>query len=583
MKFATSMLSMLAAPLTGGAGKAMIRLGISFVVAVALFSAGFHVIMEMEGRDFSWWTSIYWTLVTMSTLGFGDIVFTSDLGRMYSVVVLLTGALLILILLPFTFIQLVYVPWSRAIREAKAPRRLPTDLRDHLILTDLSPMDEALIRRAETSGVPYVLLVEDPERAATLHDDGYRVMVGQLDEPETYRNARADAAAMLVATRTDQTNTNIAFTMREVTGGGVVAATANSPDAVDVLELAGVDHVMQLGELLGRAFARRILAPTAQSSVISTFEDLVIAETSAGGTPLVGQSLRDLDLRHRFGVSVVGLWDRGSLQLASPDLVIEEESILLLAGRQEQLDAYDTAFTPRAPGPGLRSADDVAPVLILGGGRVGRATATALAEAGIPARVVDRLAERIAHLEGHVVGDAADLAVLKRAGIDDASAVVVTTHDDDTNIYLTLYSRRLRPDIEVLGRVVLERNVSTMHRAGADFVLSYASIGAIDAWNVLRDDSTLLLAEGLVVFRVPMPRRLAGRILRGTDIPARTACSIIGIADNGRCTTTLDPDAPLPADGDLILIGDDEAEERFFAEYVAELPRRRIRELLSDR
>jgi Trk K+ transport system NAD-binding subunit len=138
------------------------------------------------------------------------------------------------------------------------------------------------------------------------------------------------------------------------------------------------------------------------------------------------------------------------------------------------------------------------------------------------------------------------------------------------NIYLTLYCRKLRPDIEVLGRVRLDRNISTMHRAGADFVLSYASMGATDAWNRLRGDSTLLLAEGLVVFKVPMPDRLAGRELRSTDIPATTGCNIIGIVVEHGCRTDLSPDDVLPCNGHLVLIGDDRAEERFFEHYIAD-------------
>src|SRR5690606_29235424 len=93
-----------------GSWRAVVGLLLVFGLAVAVFSIGFHAIMAMEGREFSWPTSVYWTIVTMSTLGFGDIVFESDVGRLFSVVVLLTGSLLILIILPFTFIQLVYVP-----------------------------------------------------------------------------------------------------------------------------------------------------------------------------------------------------------------------------------------------------------------------------------------------------------------------------------------------------------------------------------------------------------------------------------------------------------------------------------------
>ena len=570
VKIAAALISMLSAPLSGGSGRQMLRLALVFVVSVVVFAAGFQLIMvTVEGREFTWLSAIYWTLVTMTTLGFGDIVFVTDLGRMYSVVVLLTGALLILILLPFTFIQLVYVPWRAAMREARAPRELPEDFRGHIIITGRSPMEEALIRRAVTAGVPYVLLVHDVEQGAALHDEGYVVMVGELDDPATYRAARGHHAAMLVTAGTDQANTNIVFTFREVTDDAIVVATANSKDSVDVLYLAGADEVLHLGELLGEAFARRILAPTARSSIISTFEDLVIAEASAAGTDLVGQSLEELDLRDRFGISVVGVWERGSLQAATTKTCIHESSILLLAGTREQLAAYDASHgdDDGADQPGCDG--NGATVIILGGGRVGRAAAAALAAAGKPSRIVDRIPERIAHLEGAVIGDAADIAVLREAGIDDAAAVIVTTHDDDTNIYLTLYCRKLRPSAEIIGRVALDRNVSTMHRAGADFVLSYASTGAVEVWNALRDDSTLLLAAGLVVFRVPVPDSLAGRPLYLTDIPSTTGCTIIGIAWQGHCMTDVDPALPLPADADLILIGDEASEARFFERYVA--------------
>jgi voltage-gated potassium channel len=564
MKLAAAMISMLAAPLAGGKARALIRLGIVFAVSVTLFSVGFHVIMGWEGREFTWWTSIYWTIVTMTTLGFGDIVFESDLGRMYSVLVLLTGALLLLILLPFTFIQLVYLPWRAAVRDARTPRSLPDGTHGHLLLTGQGPMERALMSRAETAGLPYFLILEDIEEASTLHDDGMPVLVGALDDPATYRAAHADHAAMVVAAGSDQANTNVAFTVREVTDAGILVATANSKDSVDVLHLAGADHVLQLGEILGQAFARRILAPSARSSVIATFAGVVVAETSVSGTELAGRTLADLGLRERFGLSAVGVWDRGSLHAATAHQPIADTAILLLAGTRDQVDAYDEAFGGHAE----QHPTDGAPVVVLGGGRVGRATARALRAAGTPCRVVERLEERVRGMDDVIIGDAADLEVLRKAGIDEAAAVVITTHDDDTNIYLTLYCRRLRPHAEILGRVALDRNVSTMHRAGADFVLSYASMGSIEAWNALRRDSTMLLAEGLVLFRVPMPPGLAGTTLRDADLPRTTGCTVVGIMRNGTCASSIDPDQPLPADGQLVLIGDDQAEARFYARHV---------------
>jgi voltage-gated potassium channel len=206
--------------------------------------------------------------------------------------------------------------------------------------------------------------------------------------------------------------------------------------------------------------AERILAPTARSSVISSFEDLVIAETSAAGTALVGSTLADLDLRERFSISIVGLWDRGQLEPATAHLRIVETSILLLAGTRDQLAAYDAAYAEGEPVGAGKGNDEQGPVVVLGGGRVGRAVVRNLKEAGQPCCVVERQADRVRHLDADevVIGDAADLEVLRKAGIEAAPAVVVTTHDDDTNIFLTLYSRKLRPRAEILGRVEHERN-----------------------------------------------------------------------------------------------------------------------------
>jgi hypothetical protein len=71
--------------------KTLARLLLVLAAIVVVYSVIFHVIMLGEGRQFSWFTGIYWTLTVMSTLGFGDVTFHSDLGRVFSMWVLLTG------------------------------------------------------------------------------------------------------------------------------------------------------------------------------------------------------------------------------------------------------------------------------------------------------------------------------------------------------------------------------------------------------------------------------------------------------------------------------------------------------------
>jgi len=89
----------------------LIKFFIALVAMVTVYSILFHFLMIFENREFSWITGFYWTLTVMSTLGFGDITFTTDLGKMFSIIVLMSGIVFLLTMLPFTFIQFFYLPW----------------------------------------------------------------------------------------------------------------------------------------------------------------------------------------------------------------------------------------------------------------------------------------------------------------------------------------------------------------------------------------------------------------------------------------------------------------------------------------
>jgi Trk K+ transport system NAD-binding subunit len=498
-------------------------------------------------------------MVAMSTLGFGDVTFQSDLGRMFSVVVVLSGTVFMLILLPFTFIQFFYAPWLEARDAARAPRALPESKRDHVLLTACGPVDVALIQRLDQFKTQYVVIMADIEAALRLSDEGVNVMVGDLDDPDTYRRAGAARAALVVATQSDPINANIAATVRESAEHVPIVAIAASPASVDILELAGCRQVVQLSDLLGQFMARRVFGRDGRSHPIGQVDDLVIAEASAAGTTLAGRSLRESQLRAQLNILVAGAWQRGRYLPGRPETVVTEDTVLLLAGARADLDTYDETFSI--------SAEAETFVVIIGGGRVGRAAAQVLRERGVDYRIIEKVAGRVRDASKVVLGDAADIDVLKEAGIDRASSVIVTTHDDDINVYLTLYCRRLRPGMLILSRATLERNASTLHRVGADFVLSYASMGANAIFNGLRRGRLLLVAEGLDVFTAKVPEVLTRLSLAESGIRAETGANVLAVKHDGKTSIHFDVTAPLPAGAELILIGDREAEEKFFAKY----------------
>ena len=83
----------------------------------------------------------------MSTLGFGDITFHSDVGRGFSILVLLTGMVLLLVVLPFVFIRFFYAPWLEARVRVQAPTEVPPGTRGHVVICAYDSIAGGLIER----------------------------------------------------------------------------------------------------------------------------------------------------------------------------------------------------------------------------------------------------------------------------------------------------------------------------------------------------------------------------------------------------------------------------------------------------
>jgi Trk K+ transport system NAD-binding subunit len=349
---------------------------------VSFYSILFHFLMIFENREFSWVTGFYWMLTVMSTLGFGDITFATDLGKVFSIVVLMSGIVFLLTMLPFTFIQFFYLPWLEAQAKARAPRELSEGVNGHVILTNYDPVTINLAEKFHQYRQEYVIVVEDVQQALELQDQEFKVAVGELGDPQTYRRLKAEDAALVVANVDDMMNTNIAFTIREISHTVPIVANADSDDSVDILQLAGSTHVFQFTKMLGQSLARRVLGTSTKANVIGKIESLLIAEAPAMRTSLVGKTLVQSRLRETIGINVVGVWERGRFDIPTAQTPINQTTVLLLAGSADQLNRYDEAFG--------RDKKYQAPVLILGGGRVGRAAADALIERNLDYRIIEK-------------------------------------------------------------------------------------------------------------------------------------------------------------------------------------------------
>ena len=93
-------------------------------------------------------------------------------------------------------------------------------------------------------------------------------------------------------------------------------------------------------------------------------------------------------------------------------------------------------------------------------------------------------------------------------------------------------------------------------------------MGANAIFNLLRRSDILLLAEGLDVFKVPVPASLAGEKLAESEVREETGCSVLAIHTGNDAEVNPPPNTTLPPDAEIIVIGSAESEKRFLDRYV---------------
>lgn len=529
-------------------------------IVILIYSILFHIIMaKVEDQDHSWVTGLYWTLTVMSTLGFGDITFESDIGRVFSIVVLLTGIVSLLIVLPFAFIRHFYVPLLESQDKNRVPRQVPAGTKDHILICSYDVIARDFTERLKQENTPYYVIENDLAKALESHDDRVPVLFGELDNKETFILANIKDAKLVLINRDDIVNTKIILTIRDIAPSIPIVAIATDYESVDVQELSGADHVLPVKRWLGEQLANRVNAQHAKSQPIGQYENLFIAELPVHNTPLVSKTIRETGLRKKFGINIVAIWKRGRLKAITGNEKLTYDSVLVIIGNKDQLNSIDELFLDYDINPN--------PVLIIGGGKVGLAAAESLHKNGVLVNLIEKdpeICKKVSHVFNKVfAGRASDFELLKKAGILEAPSVLLSTNDDTMNIYLASYCRQLNKQLRIVSRISEARNIDIIHRAGANFVLSYATLGSEAVLSISKGQELTVLGEGITLFITPIPYSLEGKSLAESEIGAKTGLSVIAIKENSRVVTLLSANTLLPLGAEIVMLGNIEMRHKF--------------------
>ena len=505
-----------------------------------------------EDRPRTFLESLQIVVETFTTTGFGsDAGWSTPEMNLFVIVMDLTGVVLIFLALPV----MVFPLFEQALTTT-VPTTLPDSVRDHVVICTYTQRADPLIGELESENVSYVLIVPDKDRATDLYEEGYDVIHEDPDTERGLQRANLQQARALVADVSDQKDASIVLGARDIADDVKLVSIVEEPDSVRYHELAGADTVLTPRSIVGETLANKVTTglTTDLGDAIEIGEHFDVVEFPIrSGSELVGSTLADSGLRERAGVNVIGAWFDGEFESPpSPDAVLDTGTVLLVTGEEESLQRTKelTLGKSRAFGRGE--------IVVVGYGEVGGTVVSALDDADLPYTVVDRKDK-----DGvDVVGEATDRDVLSAAGVESARSVILAMPDDTTTEFATLVIRDLNESIEVICRANEVESTKKMYRAGADYVLSLATVTGRMVTSELLAEDVMAMNTQIEVIRTRAPS-LVGKTLEEALVRSRTGCTVVAIERDGTLQTNVGPDTEIEVGDELVIAGTDEGTNRF--------------------
>lgn len=327
------------------------------VAVVAIGTVGFSLI---EGWPA--WKSAYFTLVTITTVGYGD-EGISDRGAQFATLLLVFGIATV----SHAFATLVQLMVSNDFAWRKRMLKSIDKLRGHTIVCGFGRMGRAICSELSEAGIPFCIVDPASDRVAEACEAGYLAIEGNGMEDEVLQSAGIENAAHVVAMGSpEENNIVISLTARELSPTVKIISRAASPRDRRKLERAGADKVISPMHSGGVHVATMIARPRV-AELLSTMEndraDIALAEVQVvEGSSIIGSKLADYGRETARNVCFVAL-DRPGQDLQIPpkgSIVVEPEDVIIVAGDPEQIatmreHGLAKTMSPTTPEPALSS------------------------------------------------------------------------------------------------------------------------------------------------------------------------------------------------------------------------------------
>jgi voltage-gated potassium channel len=323
------------------------RLTGPIVALVATVAGGTLGYMLIEGWRFD--DAVYMTMITIGTVGFGEVHPLSKVGRAFTSFLIVAGIVSISYMV--TVITGMVVEghlthyWERRRMERRMQRQA-----DHYIICGYGRVGRQVVADFRREGCDLVVIDVNQASLELAVADGLTVIYGNATEDEVLRRAGIDRArGLIAAVANDADNIFVTLSARALRPEMPIVARANYEDAVRKLRLAGATRVVSPYTMAGQQMAMLAVRPAAVDFVETLLHgaggDLLLEDVRvAPGSSLVSVTVAEMRGRFPDGATLAAIQREGRLLAPPPeDLVLQANDVIAIVGTDAQLRALEQA------------------------------------------------------------------------------------------------------------------------------------------------------------------------------------------------------------------------------------------------
>tara|TARA_B100001971_G_scaffold206008_1_gene224223 strand:+ start:1314 stop:2306 length:993 start_codon:yes stop_codon:yes gene_type:complete len=313
-----------------------------FVTLAAVGSIGFYVI---GGDQWSWIDSLYMTIITLSTVGYGEVHTLTGAGKIWSILIIIFGVSGIGALIRTLNEEFIQLELFRKNTMMKTISKL----KNHYVICGYGRMGAVIAKELQEKNLEFVIIENNEQKVEIIRSKGLFCVNGDATSEETLQDARVDkAVGVAVVLDTDQDNLFVTMSMKTTNPDLFILSRCAKEDNQSKLIRAGANKVVNPYTAGGHRMAEILSKPQVEDSisVVSPKHsdlNLTLDEISLKDlNQYDGVLIKDSNIREEFDVMIVGIIKETgeSIINPAPDTILSNKYTILLMGESDKMDRF---------------------------------------------------------------------------------------------------------------------------------------------------------------------------------------------------------------------------------------------------